>query len=184
MFDTDQLIADCRAALVESDAHAAVTEVVRRAVRDPGPVLRAWGEPGLAGIQTIHQAADLTILNVTWGPGMKLHPHNHEMWAVIGVYGGREDNTFYRRSESGLTTHGTKVLETRDTIALGEPIIHSVRNPLEQLTAAIHVYGGDFFETARSEWDPETFEERPYDVEHTLQIFEASNRRLREAQDT
>lgn len=178
-FDTDRLIADCQAALRERDAQGAVTEIVRRAVRQPGPLIRALGEPRLAGIETLHRSADLTVLNVLWGPGMTLHPHDHLMWAVIGVYGGREDNTFFRRSEDGLRRHGTKVLEGMDTIALGESIIHSVTNPLEQITAAIHVYPGDFFDTPRSEWDPETFEEHPYDVEHTLRVFEESNRRLR-----
>jgi predicted metal-dependent enzyme (double-stranded beta helix superfamily) len=102
------------------------------------------------------------------------------MWAVIGIYGGREDNKFYRRSEHGLTQHGLKQLDMKDTAPLGETIIHSVSNPLDKITSAIHVYGGDFFETPRSEWDPETFEEHPYDVEHAMRVFEESNRHLRE----
>ena len=28
---------------------------------------------------------------------MTIMPHNHLMWAVIGVYSGREDNIFWRR---------------------------------------------------------------------------------------
>jgi predicted metal-dependent enzyme (double-stranded beta helix superfamily) len=28
---------------------------------------------------------------------MMVMPHNHHMWAIIGVYGGREDNIFWRR---------------------------------------------------------------------------------------
>lgn len=181
MFDAEQLVRDCLEALQETDPRTAVHEVVARAVRHPASVVRALGEPKKAGIDILHQAPDLTVLNVLWGPRMNLHPHNHNMWAVIGVYGGREDNTFYRRSEGGLTKHGVKVLDEKDTIALGEPIIHSVANPLDQLTAAIHVYPGDFFNTPRSEWDPQTFEEHPYDVEHTLRVFEESNRRLKEA---
>ncbi|HEV7393359.1 MAG TPA: hypothetical protein VGO08_17085, partial [Burkholderiales bacterium] len=101
------------------------------------------------------------------------------MWAVIGIYGGCEQNTFYRRAESGLTTHGTKELSTKDTVVLGTSIIHAVKNPLDRITAAIHVYGGDFFATTRSEWNPETFEEHPYDLEHTLRAFEEANERLR-----
>ena len=100
---------------------------------------------------------------------------------MIGIYGGREDNSFYRRSEDGLTQHGSKVLGTKDTAPLGETIIHSVSNPLDKITSAIHVYGGDFFDTPRSEWDPGTFEEHPYDVEHTMRLFEESNRHLKES---
>jgi predicted metal-dependent enzyme (double-stranded beta helix superfamily) len=77
-----------------------------------------------------------------------------------------------------LTRHGTKVLNAKDTVPLGAAIIHAVTNPLDQITGAIHVYGGDFFATPRSEWDPQTFEEQPYDVEHTMRAFEESNVRL------
>jgi len=45
-------------------------------------------------------------------------------------------------------------------------------------TAGIHVYGGDLNTTPRSEWDPETFEERPFDSDHAVRLFEESNRRL------
>jgi len=178
MFDTDQLIADCQAALTEQDTHAAVEEIVQGAVSEPGQVLQALGEPNFAGIDLIYRAPDLTILNVLWGPHMTLHPHDHRMWAVIGVYGGREDNTFYRRSENGLVKYGTMVLEKSHTIPLGESIIHSVENPLGTITAALHVYGGDFFDTPRSEWDPESLEEHPYDMEHTRRVFEEANERL------
>jgi predicted metal-dependent enzyme (double-stranded beta helix superfamily) len=180
MFESERFIEECRAALAESDAQAAVDEVVKKAVSEPGQVIRAFGEPQLAGVDTIYRAPDLTILNLAWGPQMDLHPHNHLMWAVIGIYGGREDNTFYRRSPDGLARHGVKELDAKDTIPLGETIIHSVSNPLDKLTCAIHVYGGDFFDTPRSEWDPETFEEHPYDIEHTMRVFEESNKRLRE----
>lgn len=41
----------------------------------------------------------------------------------------------------------------------------------------IHVYGGDFFGAARSEWDPATLEERPYDVARARQVFKDANDR-------
>jgi predicted metal-dependent enzyme (double-stranded beta helix superfamily) len=178
MFDKDRFIEDCRAALKEANAHAAVRELVERAVREPQEVLRALGEPQRAGVETLHRSRDLTILNLRWGPGMVFKPHDHRMWAAIGIYAGREENTFYRRSEQGLIRHGTKVLDAKDTVPLGATIIHAVTNPLDQITAAIHVYGGDFFDTPRSEWDPQTFAEQPYDVEATMRAFEASNARI------
>lgn len=181
MFENEQFIEECRSALAESDVHGAVTAIVKKAVSEPAQIMRALGEPQLAGVDTIYRAPDLTILNVMWGPHMDLHPHDHRMWAVIGIYTGREDNKFYRRSTEGLIQHGLKELDVKSTIPLGDTIIHSVSNPLDKITGAIHVYGGDFFETPRSEWDPETFEEHPYDVEHTMRVFEASNRHLRES---
>jgi predicted metal-dependent enzyme (double-stranded beta helix superfamily) len=110
---------------------------------------------------------------------MVFKPHNHNMWAAIGIYTGREENTFFRRKpEGGLVQHGSKVLDAKDTVPLGASIIHAVTNPLDQITAAIHVYGGDFFATARSEWHPQTLLEQPYDVAATMRAFEESNARL------
>jgi predicted metal-dependent enzyme (double-stranded beta helix superfamily) len=110
---------------------------------------------------------------------MKFKPHDHRMWAVIGIYTGLEQNAFYRRAKHGLEQHGIKELHPKDAVPLGAEVIHAVTNPLDQITAAIHVYGGDFFATPRSEWDPVTFEERPYDVPDTMRAFELANERLR-----
>ena len=71
-----------------------------------------------------------------------------------------------------------KALSTKDVEPLGTNIIHSVTNPLPRLTGAIHIYGGDFFEKPRSEWDPETLLEGTYDVEKNMGLFEKSNRLL------
>jgi predicted metal-dependent enzyme (double-stranded beta helix superfamily) len=114
-----------------------------------------------------------------WAPGMAFHPHDHRMWAVIGLYGGCEDNTFYRRSSDGLVVAGSKKLKTRDAVVLGKSVVHAVTNPLRAFTGAIHVYGGDFFAVPRSEWTPDTLEERPYDVERTMRMFAEADARWR-----
>ena len=182
MFETQQFIDECCRALNETNPHTAVKEMVAKAVAEPSDVLKTLGEPKLAGIQTLYRSDQLTILNVLWGPCMFLYPHDHRMWAVIGIYGGREENAFYRRGDGGLTTVGTKTLDTRDVIPLGDSVIHAVTNPLEKITAAIHVYGGDFFATPRSEWDPKTYQERPFDIAAAMRVFEESNIRLRAAE--
>lgn len=178
MFDKDRFIEDCRAALKEGNAQAAVRELVACAVSDPAQVTRALGEPKRSGVETLYKSDDLTILNLCWGPRMVFKPHDHRMWAVIGIYGGREQNFFFRRDGKGLTRHGTKELNARDVTPLGKSIIHAVTNPLDQITAALHVYGGDFFGTPRSEWNPVTFAEAPYDVEATMRAFEEANEQL------
>ena len=178
MFESDQFIEDCCQSLTEPNPHAAVREIVARAVSEPAGILKALGEPRISGIQMIYRSDTLTILNVLWGPGMTLYPHDHRMWAVIGIYSGREDNSFYHRSESGLMAHGAKTLNLKESLPLGEAIIHAVTNPLDRITAAIHVYGGDFFAVPRSEWDPQTLQERPFDIEHAKEIFEKANKRL------
>ncbi len=179
MFQVERLVEECKSALRESTARKAVREIVARAVATPSEVIAALGEPRLAGVQTLYHADDLTVLNIGFGPHMRFLPHDHRMWAVIGIYGGQEHNVFYRRDGNGLEEAGTKDLETGDTVALGEQVIHAVINPLAKVTAAIHVYGGDFFETPRSEWDPETLEESPYDIEKNMRLFEEANERLR-----
>lgn len=182
MFEREQFIADCRAAVKEDDSHKTVREIVERAVSDPAGVLRGLGEPQRGEVQKIYNDDDLTIINVIWPPKMTIMPHNHEMWAVIGVYTGREDNIFWRRlaeEEDGkLEAAGAKTLGQRDCTPLGRDIIHSVTNPLSRLTAAIHVYGGDFFATPRSEWDPESLSEGPYDVAKNMALFEEANARI------
>src|SRR6266852_1265763 len=99
MFDLDRFIAECREAVAADPSHKAVREVVARAVSEPGEILGGLGEPKCAGVEALYRGADLTILNVIWAPRMTIMPHNHLMWAVIGVYTGREDNIFWRRAE-------------------------------------------------------------------------------------
>jgi predicted metal-dependent enzyme (double-stranded beta helix superfamily) len=180
MFDLDRFIVDCRDAIAADSTHRGVREVVARAVSDPAAALAGLGEPHRAEVQGLYRSEDLTILNVVWGPRMTIMPHNHLMWAVIGIYTGREDNIFWRRVPGGeggrIEAAGAKSLGERDAEPLGGDIIHTVTNPLSRLTGAIHVYGGDFFAVARSEWDPETLLERDYDVEKNMRLFEAANR--------
>jgi predicted metal-dependent enzyme (double-stranded beta helix superfamily) len=179
MFDLDQFIADCRAALAVDSSHKLARDVVARAVSDPAGLLKGLGEPKRAEIQRLYHAPDLTILNVIWGPHMTMVPHNHRMWAVIGIYTGREDNIFWRRVSGGprgaLEAAGAKELCEKDAEPLGRDIIHSVINPIPRLTGAIHVYGGDFFAAERSEWDAKTLVEGRYDVARTIRRFEEAN---------
>jgi len=183
MFDLERFIEECRAALAADSSHRLVREVVARAVSEPGAVLKGLGEPGRAEIQKLYHARDLTILNVIWGPMMTVMPHDHQMWAVIGIYSGREDNIFWRRLPDGsgrVEAAGARALCVGDAEPLGHNIIHSVLNPIPRLTGAIHVYGGDFFAAERSEWDSETLTEGRYDAERTMRRFEQSNSVYRE----
>jgi predicted metal-dependent enzyme (double-stranded beta helix superfamily) len=179
MFDLDHFIADCRDAVAADPSHKGVREVVARAVADPAAVVTGLGEPRRAEVQRLYSSEDVTILNVVWGPRMTIMPHNHLMWAVIGIYTGREDNIWWRRlpdNRRRIEAAGAKSLGERDAEPLGGDIIHSVTNPLSRLTGAIHVYGGNFFAVARSEWDPETLAEREYDMEKNMRLFETANR--------
>ena len=181
MLEKDQLIADCKSANAQG-GQKAVLEVVERAVSDPASVLAGLGEPQRAGVQKLFVSDELTVLNLVWGPHMTLMPHNHNMWAVIGIYSGREDNIFWRREDGRDDGHikaqGARALGDRDCVPLGPDVIHSVTNPIMRLTGALHVYGGDFFAEPRSEWDPESLIEGVYDVDKNLRLFEESNLRI------
>ena len=180
MFETERFVADCRAAFAGDPTHKAIREVLARAVSDPAAVLKGLGEPRRAEIQKLFHSDALTILNVVWAPGMMVMPHNHRMWAVIGIYTGREDNVFWRRvkgTSNKIEAAGAKALCEGDAEPLGTDIIHSVINPINKLTGAIHIYGGDFFAAERSEWDSETLLAHRWDGERARRVFEEANAR-------
>jgi predicted metal-dependent enzyme (double-stranded beta helix superfamily) len=175
MFDIDSFVADCRAALAERGSEA-IREVVRRAVADPGAILRVQGEPDRATAGVMFRAQDLTILNVVWGSRQWTLPHNHNHRAIIGMYGGGEDNIFWRRlpedAKGRVEAAGAQSLRHGDVAVLGREIIHSVTNPLGKLSMALHVYDGDFMAAAgRSHWDPEALTECPYDAAAVSPMF-------------
>lgn len=177
-FDKERFIENVSSANRESDPQAAVEDVLSKAVETPGAIIVELGVPSEAGIQTLYNDESLTILNVVWAPLMVLLPHDHTMWATIAVYGGREDNIIWQRSGDTLRATGAASLSTRDVFSLNHNAVHSVVNPIEKLTGAIHVYGGDFFAPGRSEWDAETLQRRPFDLDDALRSFREANERF------
>ncbi|HET9865410.1 MAG TPA: hypothetical protein VFP37_18385 [Steroidobacteraceae bacterium] len=177
-FDAGRFVEDCKAAASGSDAQRAVQEVMQRALADRDSVLAGLGAPTKGGLRALHQSPELTILNIVWSPLMQLLPHEHNMWALIGIYTGREDNIFWRRGAGRLTAVGAMALSAGSVTPLPHEVIHSVNNPIEKLTGAIHIYGGDFFKVHRSEWNPETLEERDWDIRGAVRNFEQSNARF------
>jgi predicted metal-dependent enzyme (double-stranded beta helix superfamily) len=174
-FELERFIADVKTARV--DGQPAVEEVLRRTVSQPGAVLAGLGEPTDAGIHTLYRGSDLTILNVVWAPLMVLLPHNHNMWASIGIYTGREDNIIWQRDGDVIEATRAAALSEKEVFGLPEDAIHSVTNPIGQLTGAIHIYGGDFFAAGRSEWDSKTLHERPFDLDAAREEFTKAAKR-------
>ncbi len=170
-FDLDRFVDQIKSARQETDGQRAVEELLRKAVSQPAHILSELGEPVEAGIHTLHRDDDLTILNVVWAPLMVLLPHNHNMWASIGIYTGREDNILWDRRGESVTATRAASLSERQVFSLPADAIHSVTNPIGRLTGAIHIYGGDFFAPGRSEWDAETLLERPWDIDAARSEF-------------
>jgi predicted metal-dependent enzyme (double-stranded beta helix superfamily) len=129
----------------------------------------------------LYRSDDLTVLQFVWPPGVQLFPHDHRMWAANGIYGGGEENAFFRRTVGGIELAGGKSLRSGDVALLGADAIHAVSNPSPSYTAAIHVYGGDYFGVPRSQWDPETLTEGPFDVEAVRRVLIAADERARQA---
>ena len=176
--DVEGLVEDLKRAGKGADGQPAVRAVLERAVSEPGALLAGIGEPREAGIHTLYHAPDLTILNVVWAPLMVLLPHNHKMWATIGIYTGREDNILWRSAGPRVGAFGAASLSEKDVFDLPDDAIHSVVNPIPRLTGAIHVYGGDFFAAPRSEWDSDTLRERPFDLEAARRVFREAAQRF------
>ena len=175
MFSVETFIEDCRAAVARDPSHVGVAELMDRAMADPAAVLRELGEPTDGGVFPLYRSDTLTIINVVWQPGLTVMPHNHDMWAVIGMYGGREDNIFWRRlkddPQGRIEAAGAKSLSTGQYAPLGRDIIHSVTNPIGKLSGGLHIYGGDFFDAHQSEWDAEDLTEHPRDFSKVRALF-------------
>jgi predicted metal-dependent enzyme (double-stranded beta helix superfamily) len=178
-FDLEAFIESCLSSLKSENPAKSISKLVTEVVSDPEALIAVIGKPVRAGITKLYVSETLTIANFVWAPKMTLLPHNHNMWAVIGVYEGREDNIFWRRikddNNGKIEAAGAKSLAAGDSTVLGKSIIHSVTNPTSIFTGAIHVYGGNLFENERSEWEPLDLEEKPYDIEKNLGLFEAEN---------
>ena len=175
MFDTEAFVASCLDAVRDREPRLAVKAVLQEAMADPASVAESL-PPSRAEIVRIHTSPELTVLKVVWAPGMSFGPHDHRMWATIGIYSGGEDNSFFRRAGDTLTPSGGKALRPGDVALLGDDTIHAVGNPTSQFAGAIHIYGGDFFATTRSEWRGDPYREQPYDVDYVLNYFEEANR--------
>jgi predicted metal-dependent enzyme (double-stranded beta helix superfamily) len=173
MFEIDGFLSDCIQAMEDNEPRLAVKEVLQRAMRHPEQVSRALPATR-AELVPLHASERVSVLKVVWAPGMRFRPHNHLMWAAIGLYGGQEDNTFYRRSGEGIIESGGRELLTGDVALLGDDTIHAVANPRATFTGAIHVYGGNITaRPGRSEWDDDNGEELDYDFERTRRYFES-----------
>ena len=91
----------------------------------------------------------------------------------------RESMSSAAHATATLHVLGQSLIEFEgDAAALPVDAIHSVTNPLLRFTGGIHIYGGDFFDTARSQWNAETLAEEPSDGAVIRAIFERENERI------
>jgi predicted metal-dependent enzyme (double-stranded beta helix superfamily) len=171
--DVDAFVADCLAAAAEDEPVAALREVVQRAVADPAAVERSLGTSVSMRTVLLHRSPGLTVHHLVMPPGYATGIHDHRMPAVIGTWGGYEDNAFYRRRGGGaLEPAGGTRSVPGDVLVLGDEAIHEVSAPSTRWTAGLHVYLGDLRAAVRSQWPQPPDREEPYDGEAVVRQWQ------------
>lgn len=174
--DLEAFLDECRRAVATDQPTAAVRELLERTLQGADGDVAAALPATRAELAELYASKELTVMKAVWAPGMAIPPHNHLMWAVIGVYGGTEENRFFRRGAGGLSSSGGTSLAEGDVTVLGRDVIHAVANPrTHHYTAAIHVYGGDFLHEPRSVWPGEPPVEQPATGETMRAYFDRAN---------
>ena len=168
--DLDQLIADCQGALGENRPQAALKDVLQRAVSRPSELLAALPADQQQSF-TVHVSDELTVLQIVNAPGFAFLPHDHGSWSACAYYAGRERNTFYRRTPHGLERAGGKDYDAGDVSLMGADAIHAIENPLRTTNAALHVFAGNPFTAACSQWDPDSLERAPFDIPYVMSVY-------------
>jgi len=163
----DEFVTQCSIAVKEDRGPGAAKEVVERAVRDRQLLQEL---PLEANVKVLHNAENLTILHVVMaerpvGAGRPI-PHNHLMWALIGVTHGSEENEFFRRCDRSIEPSGRgRVIGEGEVLMMGDDTIHSVKNPSsERLSSALHVYGGNLIAAEKTMWCDPSGNGEPFDL--------------------
>ena len=169
MFELQQFVHECRAALEDARPTQSIEALVKAAICAPTELrdafAKAEGVERQGPITFACRDTTLSVADVTIPPGLRSPAHDHMMWAVIGVYDGQEHNRFYRVANGGLQEQGERLLKQGDVVVLGSAVIHAIANPLPASSSAIHVYGGDLVERqARSLWNPHTHEREDFEM--------------------
>ena len=96
MYTLEEMVRDLREATATGQL-AAIKEAVARAISYP-PLAAEPSRP-----QILCDEPGLMVLHTAVDAGFTSPPHEHRTWAVIGVYQGQEDNTFYRLANEQRT---------------------------------------------------------------------------------
>ena len=173
MFDLKEFIEKCKTALNDESPALSIESLVKEAIANPDAVREAFSNAENVDhrgpITFACRNVNITVADVTTPPGLKSPAHNHNMWAVIGVYEGQELNRFYQNENGVLEEKGERLLTEGDIAVLGKEAIHAIANPLSTVSSALHVYGGDLVEQPdRSMWNPHTNKREDYDISKIL----------------
>jgi predicted metal-dependent enzyme (double-stranded beta helix superfamily) len=149
----DELIEGCRDAATTQDPVTAVMEVLGAFLHQPN-LEHQLGPADRSTYEALYRGNDLLVLHGVVPPTPKpVDPHDHRMWAVVGVYFGQEDNQLFARTDdAALEPIEQFSLRAGELRPLDASTIHSVQASGGGYLGAVHVYGGDLFGAPRSTW--------------------------------
>lgn len=81
----------------------------------------------------------------------------------------------HHRSPHGLEQVSGTEYDAGDVSLMGADAIHSIENPLGTNNAALHVFAGNPFTAACSQWDPDTLHEAPFDIAYVMSVYPSPN---------
>ena len=124
MFDLKEFVEKCQSALDNESPATSIELLVKEAITDPDAVKEAFSDAEnidrQGPITFACRDVYITVADVTTPPSLKSPAHNHNMWAVIGVYEGQELNHFYRYENGVLLEKGERLLSEGDIAVLGK----------------------------------------------------------------
>jgi predicted metal-dependent enzyme (double-stranded beta helix superfamily) len=175
----EELIEGCRGAVTTQDPVTAVMEVLGAFLHQRN-LEHQLGTADRSTYDALYRGNDLLVLHGVVPPTPKpVDPHDHRMWAVVGVYHGREDNQLFARTDDAALEPTERFsLSAGELRPLDPSTVHSVQASGGGYLGAVHVYGGDLFGTPRSTWRNGV--ERPTD-ESALPAFFRSVRAREDA---
>ncbi|MBH8575703.1 cysteine dioxygenase family protein [Nostocaceae cyanobacterium CENA369] len=122
---------------------------------------------GGIGQWLLYRAQDrsLTVFSLVIPPGSTTPVHDHLAWGLIGLYKGNQQETVYRRVDSGnceghakLEVVEVRSLQPGDIYRLLPPDgdIHAVKTTSETASVSIHILGNDTGCILRHQFIPES----------------------------
>lgn len=109
----------------------------------------------------LYEDSVIAVLHYRMPTGVVVPPHDHQLYAIIGVYEGVEENHFYQAMNNQLICQAVKPIGKGEVILMRPESIHSVQTANNQHSAAIHVYLGELTKVKRSRFDWNTGEATP-----------------------
>ena len=179
-FNIQGLAAELEQAVADSsDKQDAVSRVLRKLVKEQGPqsIIEALeaAVPNAAPIGELiaYKSPQLTVLYAKIPPHFRSAIHNHTVFACIAQLTGEETSVVYEPTEDGKlrVVHSTTG-RPGDVVELPVDAIHHIENPCDEVSTALHVYGGDFGAVMedRSLWTHDDYEQSGFSFQKLLEL--------------